>query len=89
MSNTYRKVDYVSEGGYGSDDSGTLYMHYNGTGNCTWIYREDGTLLFSFTHWSYNDKKDLGDAIIHLLTTHEDKLEVCTPEEIQKIRKFR
>lgn len=87
MSSTYRKINYVEEGAYGSTIEKTLYAQFNATSDTVTIYDDKKNLILSYGEWGFGKQLDLGQALSKLLTSPDDELESCTREEIQTIFK--
>lgn len=87
MSSTYKKINYVEEGAYGSTIERTLYAQFNATSDTVSIYDDNRNLILSYGEWGFGKQLDLGQALCKLLTSPDDELESCTREEIQTIYK--
>jgi len=87
MSNIYKKIQYVTQGPYGSTEYKNLYVHFQNSNDFIRVLEEDGNVLFSYNEWGVGDELDLGQAIIKVLTGNNNDLECLTEEEMKKIFK--
>lgn len=79
MSSTYRKINYVEQGNYGSTIHRTLYARFNASTDWVTIVDDQGKDVLSFGEWGIGNELDLGQAICKLLT---EETESMTAEEI-------
>jgi hypothetical protein len=79
MSSTYRKINYVEEGAYGSTIKRTLFAQFNSTTDSVKIVDDKENVILWYTECGFGDELDLGQAIVNLLTTEQES---CTKEEI-------
>jgi len=83
MSSQYRRIQFETQGAYGSTDKEYLYIRYNGTTDTVDVHDQRGNHLFTFDEWG---DFDMGKALVVALTNFEDpRLESVSGEDVRKI----
>jgi hypothetical protein len=84
MSSQYRKIKYETEGSYGSTEEKWLYVWSHDTVDITHVFDNDGEFLFCYSETGF----DMGHALAIIGTDWQnEKMEMMTREEIEKLRK--
>lgn len=84
MGSNYKKIEFESEGSYGSTEKHWLYVEANRTCDYVNIYDESGQRIFGFGEWG---NFDMGEALVVALSNWADeRMKDVTIEEIQKIK---
>lgn len=84
MGNNYKKIEFESEGNYGSTEKHWLYIKSNRTCDYTTYYDENGNVLFCFGEFG---EFDMGEAIkVSLTNWNDERMIDLTIEEIQKLK---
>lgn len=83
MESNYKKIEYETEGIYGSTEKHWLYIESNRTTDVVKFYDEDGEFIFSFGEWG---NFDMGRALVTALTNwNDEKMIDLTYHEITKL----
>ena len=83
MSSEYRKIEFETQGHFGSTDKEFLYIRYNASSDLVDVYDQRGNHLFTFDEWG---DFDMGKALVVALTNFEDKrLLPVSNEEFKKV----
>lgn len=78
MSSSYRKIQYESEGPYGSTEERYLYIKSNNSSDVITVYDDDGDYVFSFSETGF----DMGQALVTALTDWQNlKMEIVSQDE--------
>jgi len=84
MGNNYKKIEFETEGIYGSTEKHWLYIKSNRTCDCVTYYHENGSELFNYCEWG---DFDMGEAIkVSLTNWNDERMKDLTIEEIQKLK---
>lgn len=81
MSSEYRKIKYQEEGAYGSIVEKYIYVWSHNTSDIMVFFDDNFNYLFSYAETSFN----MGDAISIAVNWDDDKMQILTAEEINKI----
>ena len=84
MGSNYKKIEFDSQGSYGSTEKRHLYIQYNRTGDFVAVFNQFGDCLFMYDEWG---DFDMGHALVVALTNYDDeRLLDCTPDEINTLK---
>lgn len=84
MGSNYRKIEFESEGVYGSTEKHTLYIRAYRSNDYINVYDENGEIIFGFGEWG---DFDMGKALVVALTNwNDERMKELTIEEIQKLK---
>lgn len=84
MGCNYKKIEYESEGAYGSTEKHWLYIESSRSIDVVRIYDESGKYMFGFGEWG---DFDMGKALVIALSNwNDERMKDLTIEEIQKLK---
>lgn len=85
MGYNYKKIEFDTEGAYGSTEKSWIYIKSSRTTDCVTVYDKNYNELFSFTEW---DEFDMGKALVIAFTDwNNEKMKDLTIEEIKELKK--
>jgi len=84
MGQNYKKIEYESEGNYGSTEKHWLYIESSRTCDYVNVYDEKFKRIFGFGEWG---NFDMGQALIVILSNWNDtRMKDLSIEEIEKLK---
>lgn len=85
MSSIYRKINYVEPGAWGSTEKHTLYAQFNATSDSVRVYDDAKNLIIMYSEWGSRGELDMGQALVKLLDSNCEDLEIPSKEEMNNI----
>jgi len=84
MGSNYKKIEYESEGAYGSTEKHWLYIKSSRSTDYVTIYDDEFDPIFSYCE---SGDFDMGKALVVACTNwNDERMENLTIEEIQKLK---